>query len=200
MTANRSAQELAMRDAVEAWGRERWPGARVVHELVVGACRIDMAFVCRDHLVGVEIKGPRDTLERVDKQIETFTAGLPEVWLAIDEKWRGQGKVPWTCGRLWCAGGKVAGVDGLWRPVRLEVTVPLLNLLWRDELHAVAVRRGLSAPKSRDPIGKLTPLLARKLTGDEIVTEVCRQLRARDQGRMGKAFWRADPAILEAAA
>ena len=46
MTINRSAEEFEMRRTIEAWGREKWPRSRVVHELVIAnKCRIDMAFI-----------------------------------------------------------------------------------------------------------------------------------------------------------
>ena len=64
--ANRSSEELEIRAAVETWGRAKWPGSRVVHELVTGSCRIDMAFIQSDHIAGVEIKSSRDRLARLD--------------------------------------------------------------------------------------------------------------------------------------
>lgn len=57
-----------MRRAIEAWGRERWPDARLVHELVVAQeRRIDMAFIQPGNIVGIEIKSSRDTLDRLDE-------------------------------------------------------------------------------------------------------------------------------------
>ena len=145
-----------------------------------------MAFVCRDHLVGVEIKSSRDTLDRLKKQRDVFERHIPEVWLAVAPCWADKDGLG--------ARGVVIEVEPerrvtktwSWRGPNLACTAPMLDLLWRDELAAVAARKRLDYTR-RAPIGTLLPLLARKLTGDEIVIEVCRELRSRD------AFWKADP-------
>jgi hypothetical protein len=196
---NRSPEELAMRDAVEAWGRQRWPDARVVHELVTGECRIDMAFVRPDHLIGVEIKSSKDTLDRLEAQLATFTRSLPEVWLAMAPRWRDAG---WSFfrhpGRYMPVVVDLDAVEPIphvqmtWgttaRPDR-GITADMLHLLWLNEMLSIAVRRGLHNGKGRSTRDGLRWLLARALTGDEIVSEVCRELRSRD------AFWRADPPV-----
>lgn len=209
MTTNRSSEELAMRDLIEAWGRKRWPGARVVHELVVADCRIDMAFIGRDHLAGVEIKSSRDVMTRLDRQIEIFTNHMPEVWLAYAPRWvpaigygGGNHRLPSGVGHL--VVDKV--VDELIpysetskhaypHPARVDwmITVPMLNLLWRDEAFAVAQRTGAVKVNSRSSLQAMKPALARALTGEQIVREVCRALRDRD------AFWKADQPMGEAA-
>lgn len=196
MTTNRSTEELAMRDAVAAWGRKRWPSARMVHELVVSDRRVDMAFIGREHLVGVEIKGPKDTLDRLDDQIATFCDHLPEVWLAVHPRWTrtvevlrgsknhvyldddGRGRV-----RNWIAvdpdDAEPVKHHYMGQPtIDRTVTAPMLHLLWRDEAVAIAARMRVAIAK-REPLRNIVPELARKLTGDEIVREVCRELRAR---------------------
>lgn len=195
MTTNRSAEELAMRDAIETWGRQFWPGARVVRELVCGSCRIDMAFIAEATIVGVEIKGPKDTLDRLDKQMREFNEHLPEVLLIYDERWASHIEAGYVYSNAYkFAAGKI--VAPFYRPrPNVMCTAPMLHLLWRDEAYAIAVRKRLVAPRSRTPQWQLNKLLARKLTGDEIVAEVCRELRARGEGRNGKAFWRSDPPI-----
>jgi hypothetical protein len=201
LTTNRSAEELAMRDAVEAWGRARWPQARVLHELVVGNCRIDMAFITPDHIAGVEIKSSMDTLDRLPKQLREFSAHLPELWLAHADRWEAglANATPGvTFGRLQIRDGAVGDWSSWYRP-RLTVTAPTLALLWRNELHAVAVRHGLLSAKARTPAYSIEPLLARRLTGDQIIAEVCHELRSRDRGRFcgsaDQALWKADPPI-----
>lgn len=186
-----SAAEIGMRKAVEAWGRQRWPGARVVHELVVGQRRIDMAFIARDHLVGVEIKSERDVIDRLDGQLATFAKHIPEVWLAIDRKWTDQDHGNWTVGRITVSEG--IAIEGLIRtnaaggsftsqwPARVarRITVQMLDLLWAGELQSIAARHGLGLPK-RASMGRTIPAIARALTGDQIVAEVCAELRARN--------------------
>ncbi len=203
MTTNRSSEELAMRDALDAWGRTRWPDARVVHELVTGACRIDMAFVSPDHLVGVEIKSSRDTLDRLKAQEEAFAACIPELWVALAPKWQGKSnEAGYHTGVVIVADGRVdhtirfrsgSGHDYAFErkpDLNRALTVPMLDLLWRNELHAIAARVGAWKPKGTPARPVLIGAIARALTGDQIVAEVCRELRARD------AFWRSDPPVV----
>jgi hypothetical protein len=184
MTTNRSSEELEMRAMIETWGRQRYPGARVVHELVTGGCRIDMAFIQRDHVAGVEIKSSKDVLDRLDKQIETYHRMLPEVWVCAAPRWDDH-EIPYRTGRLWIADGKAQS----WRQekgwprqqpaiVDRTMTVPMLHLLWQAELFSLCAHSRVSASR-RDRMSLLTAALARKLTGDEIVAGVCRELRAR---------------------
>lgn len=185
--SNRSAEELAMRDAIEAWGRARWPEARVVHELVVSQCRIDMAFIAPAHLIGIEIKSSRDVMDRVKRQLEAFTHHLPEVWFAMAPKWDKVSVYP--AGRLTVTepGGVIPCPYGSPR-IDPCCTVPMLALLWRAELVTIAARHDLPHSK-RSRIRDLSAAIARGLTGDEIVTEVCRELRGRS------AFWKSDDPI-----
>lgn len=185
MTTNRSSEELEMRIAVEAWGRQRFPGARVVHELVTGNCRIDMAFIQRDHIAGVEIKSSRDVLDRLETQLRAYHEYLPEVWLCSAPKWEAH-KVGYPTGRVIYETGAlrstIAGGNGYAFPQPATVnhikTVPMLHLLWRSELLNMCARYRVSA-SAKDTMRRLVIELARKLTGDEIVTGVCRELRAR---------------------
>jgi hypothetical protein len=197
---NRSPEELAMRAALIPWGRARWPGARVLEELSIGGCRVDLAFVQSAHIAIVEIKSSRDTLERLPRQLEDFIGSVPEVWIATAAKWigplhdtehQGHVKLPWGVGHVVVEAGQVqesiryahwemphsADVDAL-------LTVPLLHLCHRAELMAIATAKGLPY-RPRDPRRTLLRLLARGLTGDEIVTGACEQLRARPRGWPG---------------
>lgn len=179
MTSNRSSEEFEMRSAVEAWGRQRWPDARLVHELVVAqVCRVDMAFIGPDYIVGVEIKSSRDTLERLDQQFRVFREHLSAVVFAVAPKWSDE------CGRRGVH-PVIAVSDGVVEApyfnsrIDRTITSQMLRLLWADEARRIAGRMRISA-SIRDPLYKLLPLLAQGLTGREIVTEVCRELRGRD--------------------
>lgn len=173
---NRSDEELAMRRAIATWGRPRWPDARLVHELVVGASRIDMAFVGPEYLVGIEIKSSRDTLDRLHDQHRVFSAMLPLTIYALAPIWRDQAEV-WP--QIFVEGGAIYN-DGIhWYKVDRSVTAQMLHLLWAAELRNVAART-LISHGSRSPRQTMIGDLARALTGDEIVREVCRELRARD--------------------
>ena len=86
----RSADEIAIRDAVEAWGRERWPDARIFHELAVdrGTSRCDVAFVTPGHIASIEIKSAYDVTARLLQQVSLFRLATPEVWVVTASKHR----------------------------------------------------------------------------------------------------------------
>lgn len=177
MTANRSSEELTMREHVEGWGRKKWPDARVFHELVVNECRIDIAFICPNDLIGVEIKSSKDVLTRLDKQSRVFREHLPEFWLAIAPKWKDAPDKPYYHNEI------VVTEDGV-EPFRFTAQRnrrcydAMLGLLWADEARTIAGRKGC-LPNKRSPLNTVLPELALRLTGAEILSEVCRELRGR---------------------
>lgn len=179
-----------MRAAVIVWGRARWRGCRVIHELVLGERRVDLVFVAERDVIGVEIKSSVDTLTRLSEQMKEYRRYFPELWALLANKWRDADEV-----------GRQPNVllfddDGIveperwpgWKPQRDELVCSrMLELLWRDEAAAIAVRTDVipvRVPKQfrRDQILKL---LARLLTGNEIISEVCRELRARQLVGLG---------------
>ena len=195
MTTNRSSEEFEMRRAIDAWGRHRWPSARVVHELVVNSeRRIDMAFIGPDYLVGVEIKSSKDTLDRLDDQMKVFRRHLPLVILAVAPKWR--------------VGLHISGVDVFEvdptaeAPVKghsyyrqdLSVTVPLLSLLWAQELRNAAFRLGINSSAKASMVQNIAAI-AQNATGKEIIREVCAELRSRDAFPKNKAHPASDAPI-----
>ena len=192
---NRSAEEIAMREAVATWGREKWPRARLVHELVVTTSRIDMAFIEPDNIIGVEIKSSRDTLDRLTEQMRTFREHLPSVVLVIAPKWdnnNSYGADDVVC----CDVASDVPIDAHMRFLspRMTVTAPMLKLLWASEARAIAARHNLGS-NPRLPLNTSIPRLARKLIGDEIVREVCRELRARDAFPKADGHPASDPPI-----
>lgn len=194
----RSNDELGMRDAVDVWGRARWPAARVVHELVMarGSVRADMAFIEPDHLVSIEIKSVWDYTDRLINQACMFRLATPETWIVVDQKHlRDADLVHYLLPSI---GVAVARRDGEKGPFQIEVHRPhatfylpnqeaMLSLLWVAELRAEAGLRGLS-PTQKMGHAALVKLLLR-LPAEERMEAVCRQLRARD------ALWRADPPV-----
>lgn len=179
VTANRSSEELAMRDHIEAWGRERWPDARVFHELVIGECRVDIAFIRPNDLIGIEIKSSKDVLTRLEKQVRVFNDTIPEFWVAIAEKWKDHPDKPYYYNEL------VLGAEGIirspyyYKPHRNKLVYDaMLRLLWAEEARAIASRKGCLSGK-RTPLHTILPELALRLTGAEILEEVCRELRGR---------------------
>lgn len=180
MTTNRSSEELAMRDHVETWGRGRWPDARVFHELVIGECRLDMAFIRPKDLIGVEIKSSKDVLTRLEKQKQIFGQCLPEFWLAIAPKWRDSPDKPYFRNEIVVGeNGVEPSLYGGWQPFRNSgVYSAMLELLWADEARSIAARKGCLSGKYV-PRHTVIPELALHLTGAEILEEVCRELRGR---------------------
>ncbi len=182
-----SVEEARMRVAIAAWGQRRWPGYRCIHEVPLSERRIDMAFVGTKDLVGIEIKSSRDKLDRLEGQIEEYSRWLPEVWIAVAAKWENHGSL--QCGRCnliivddsALASGVVEYRQGL-RPYRDELVCSrMLGLLWREEAARIAQRTGVIPGTSltKDPRHRILPMLARLLTGNEIMREVCAELRQR---------------------
>jgi hypothetical protein len=167
------------------WGRARWPGCRVLHELVLGERRIDLVFVLDRDLVGMEIKSSVDTLARLADQMKEYRRYLPEVWAAVALRWRDDGELDRERNILTVTSDGAVHQErptGGFKPERDELVCSrLLELLWRDEAAAIAVRTDvipLRVPKQINR-GKILKMLARLLTGNEVIVEVCRELRAR---------------------
>lgn len=179
---NRSSEEFEMRAEIDLWGRKLWPGARVVHELVVdNSRRLDMAFIGTDYLIGVEIKSSRDKLDRLNDQLDCFSRCIPLTILAVAPKWRPSVNMRRNVDVFEVEPGADVPVRGhsYYRPDR-SITTPLLKLLWAQELRNICQRKMILYGKKTAPMHATIPALARALTGDEIVREACRELRARD--------------------
>lgn len=183
-----SAEERAMRDAIIPRLRLLCPGARIIHELVAGDCRADLAAVETDRVTLVEIKSRKDTLERLKRQMEAFKMHGHRVVLLIDQKWISRGD----------SLREAAGRASIWRypePTNLGLYTPgewrmffdaqpqprascLLQLLWRSELIEECERRGIASGR-RDTMNDMIRDMVWLMTGREIAEAVCRQLRKR---------------------
>lgn len=190
--------EATLRSAVEAWGRARWPDARVCHELVMdrGAARLDVAFVRPTQLVVAEIKSGYDTVERLIHQAAIARLASNEVWLITDPRHIRDAElvrylIP-TIG-LATAERRVMGDPAEIRIIAessagmAPVAQVHLALLWVAEM----CRMCDAARQPRHPRDKHVTLVNRlaSLPATERDALVCRALRARD------ALWRADPPI-----
>lgn len=197
-----SSEEAQMREAVIAWGRAKWPNSRVIHELQIGGCRSDLAFVLPDNLIVVEIKSSRDVMDRFENQMRQYTRHAPEVWVAFAPKWFEHVKhhAPYGVGWLQVADGKIEETFVFSqhytsdKPAQMDAmrTVPMLYLLLKPELQSLGRQHGLKIKSKMDCV-TLYRVLARGLTGDQIVNGVCNHLRARPVG------WVADAPIQVAA-
>lgn len=198
------AEELPLRNAVEAWGRQRWPDARVVHELVMdrGQVRLDVGFVCPAWLAVVEVKSGYDSTERLMHQVGLGRLCANEVWVAADMRHRRdvelmQHLLP-SVGHLDCQ-VEIHARRREQEPLQLtERQVPrgtlapvpemMLALCWVAELRAISERKRVPHGK-RATHAAMIRELAQVLSAEEVTAEVCRELRARD------CLWRADPPI-----
>ena len=203
MKSYRSDAELRMRVEIEAWGRARWPEARVVHELVVdrGAARADMAFIGTDHFVAVEIKSAHDYTDRLMMQAATFRLMAPELWLAVAPcHMRDTEMVRYLLPSIGLLRVQVEPPD---RPAEMDVDAEavrfephpaaMLSVLWVAELLAEARRFRVVTDNRKKPPSHawLVGAMTRLMSSGEQMQAVCRQLRARN------AMWRADPPIIE---
>jgi hypothetical protein len=171
---------MRMRDLLEEWGRKRWPDARVIHELKIEPCRCDIAFVLPNDLILVEIKSSKDSLDRLPKQMEVFRQHATRVYLAIAKKWEDHKDIKWGYNAMvvdaesGCVEKSIFQLEKkIWRSY-----TTMLDLLWAEEARQIAIRHRLDVTK-RSPLSYTTSLLAGMLTGNQIVAEVCRELRSR---------------------
>lgn len=189
--ANTGAAEQAMRAHLDVWARRRWgAGVRLLHELALGERRIDIVVVGDNDLIGIEVKGPHDRIDeiRMPAQLREFGFYLPELWLAVAPRWENHRIVRRQQVNLLVVGGADAPVKEC--PARRLRDVHrddlccsrVLELLWQAEAAAIAQRTGvIPGPVLSDaPKRKITAMLARLLTGHEIVKQVCLELRARE--------------------
>lgn len=205
----RSQQELDMRARIEGWARERYPEARVVHELVVGRgeARADMALVSPNTFAAIEIKSAHDSTTRLVAQACMFRLVSPELWIATTERHAEDvDTIQYLVPTLGVLGFKMkspgwgADIDGgpeVLREAQQFQPHPesMLRILWVAELAAEAQRHSLwQGASSKPPAHERLVKLMMKLSPVERLRSVCRQLRMRD------AMWRADPPLSEAAA
>ncbi len=90
--ANRSPEELAMREIIAAQLRKRWPSGRLIHELPLrySSNRLDLATVTEREIIAVEIKSSRDTLQRLERQLRAFAPICSRIIVALAPKWNTQ--------------------------------------------------------------------------------------------------------------
>lgn len=187
---NTGQDEQAIRAAVIAWmAKEKGTDVRVIHELALGERRIDLLFVYPADIVGVEIKGPRDSLGdgRMSKQLREYSFWLPEVWLAVDVCWEKHATIESFWGNLliYRDGAATSERDKRWKhkPTRDEMCCSrLLDLLWNDEVKNIGNRTRITTVAGRissKHAAVIKGSLARLLTGHEIMKNVCSELRSR---------------------
>jgi hypothetical protein len=206
-----SPAEREIRDYAADRLRQMIPGARIIHELVVGGCRADLAAVTEERVTLVEIKSERDTLKRLPEQVRQFSRAAHEVIVIAHARWWDttpyhNGAPRFVPGKDLADGLKEACVwgypevadrypYGAWSMQRFWSAQPephaarLLELCWKAELLAECSRHRIAA-SSRTNMMTLIRDMAWHMTGAEITRAVCRQLRMRE-------FPEADAPIIE---
>ena len=223
MTTNRSSEELEMRALIVPQLRERYPTARIIHELPLrySTNRIDLAAVTETDIVSVEIKSSKDVMTRLEGQLRAFAPISARVIVALAPKWNEKlpvevierknytSYVPRftetqtlirSVGCSWIDIWTVDAAQGL-----VEVTqdstyrehVPwvarMLHMLHVTELADIAERHRITIGKRPTHLS-IYRECCDLMTGREIIRAVCRALRERDAFCDGT-----DPPILEAA-
>lgn len=110
-------------------------------EVCAGRARIDLAVI-GDRLIGIEIKGPRDSVTRLPDQAKAYSECFDQVVLIVHESLAAQ-----ACTLIPDWWGVIAGrqVEGRirYRVLQHQKTNPNLNLekvlslLWREEIDAM---------------------------------------------------------------
>lgn len=214
MTAEKAAQrtgyasraELVLRNALEAFCRERWTTARIVHEIVMGEGRVraDLAAIDVAHIAAFEIKGQYDDTTRLLHQVGMYQLCVPEVWMVVATGKHAEDArlirhlIP-SVGLLVGAGTSAMNhyeFDGKDFGLRVEAeAVPrqpvpqmMLEMCWAAELIGICGRTRTVIGKKPTRPQMVKALLDLPLT--QLQAEVCTALRGRD------ALWRADSPIL----
>lgn len=209
MTAEKAAQrtgwasraELLLRNALETFCRERWPAARIVHEIVMGEGRVraDVAAIDTAHIVAFEVKGQYDDTTRLLHQVGMYQLCVPEVWMVVATGHSDDAKLirhllP-SVGLL-CGAGTKAGTDYVFdgkdfglvveaeAVPRQPVPEMMLEMCWRNELVGICQRTKTSISKRPTRPEMVKALVDLPLS--RLQAEVCTELRGRD------ALWRAD--------
>lgn len=196
--------ELALRNTLETFCRERWPQARICHEMVMGERRVraDVVAVTPDHIAAFEVKGEYDDTTRLLHQVGMYQLCVPEVWMVVPvgrhaEDARMLRHLLPSVGLLVGAGtsiknhyefdGKdfdlVVEAEAAPRPVLPEM---MLEMMWRAELAAMCGRTRCYAVSVKTTRPNMIKALL-ELPTDVLQRECCTELRTRD------ALWRADP-------
>lgn len=201
-----SEAEERIRAVAEADLRRTKPDARIIHELVVHNCRLDLAAVTPDEIVLVEVKSERDVLDRMKAQIGSAWRVTRDVKIYAAPRWRKEMRrltSYWDiddarrtnehrCDVISHSTVIIAGEaqEVIHTPPSYDLRVMVQpmhvwDLMWSAEMCAALTKIGL--PTKRMNQFDLTRMAVEHMSGREIRRAVCAALRAR-------AFPRADPA------
>lgn len=178
------------------WLRKQYPSAVIVPELSIGAwgaALIDVAAICEDQIVGIEIKGDGDSPTRIKLQAAVYSKAADRMFLLPSPGIQARcfKASPRAWGQLALVNGEIQRAEPhQWsrsnEPERLHISAgQILQSLWRDELDLIArtrevmIGRRLCKEGVRDHLAEHLPLSV-------IRTEVCAALRRRNWALHGK--------------
>jgi len=156
-------------------------------EICAGKARVDMAVIS-DRLIGIEIKGPQDSLRRLPRQVDQYSKCFDQVMLVVHEL-HAKGAIR-IIPQWW---GVVVGTDNnggnsyhLERQASMNCHVDLdvvLSLLWRPELEELCNKFLQVTPSVRDSKRKLRSQLLKDIVPDELKAAGINMLRLRQGWR-----------------
>lgn len=189
MPAYRSPEEAQVRDAAVARLRELYPDARVMMEVnSPNYTRIDVLAVTPVTIIAAEIKSEKDTLSRIDKQLEAqldcahFSIAVvhrkllmephPGYFCMPDRMGETSWLWPYPLGtQRWDLGHRY----NHWLPAPWWA----VELLWNPEKKELLDRHFVKA-NSRATGPDMTRLLRWHLTGEQLTRGICAMLRERE--------------------
>lgn len=198
--------ELALRQALEAFCRQRWPDARLCHEMVMGEgkVRADVVAIATAHIAAFEVKGEYDDTTRLLHQVGMYQLAVPEVWMVVTAKHSNDARLIrhlmpsiglLVAPQLFRRGGFAQpDTDAVTIEVEAEaaprqvVPIAMLEMLWRSELIGACQRTRCYAPSAKSTRSTMIKALL-ELPVEELQPQVCIALRGRD------ALWRADAPV-----
>ena len=209
MGAHRSQAEEDIRSDVVKLIRERWPNARIIHEINIngqGSNRVDVMAVDVEDIAIFEIKSKKDKLDRLPSQYTGMKAITNNSYAVLHEKFgeaheTNAGSAWWTDkdgahwrrklpeiealprydGWLWREDGGIQfGWNTFYAP-RTQTTLKdgALHTLWAAELKELCASLRIGVGK-RPTMGECIQQLRWLATGKEITRGICAQLRARN--------------------
>lgn len=178
------------------WLAAHFPNAILVREFVCGAggsSRIDLAAICENEIVGVELKADTDGPERLPLQGFGFGQVCSRVWLLAsprtEPRVKRQRPGQWGSLCVLALGGGSAGLREQYTAKASDRESPrwLLDLLWREEIGRFA--QTLAIPTTRrthgDIAADIVADIVAKLPMPDIRIGVCALLRRRRWQRIG---------------
>lgn len=188
--ANLSPETHKINSCTAAWARSKWPGARIIRELALGDCRVDLAVVTDRDLIAIETKARRDRPDDVKRQLKEYRRFAPEVWLVIDERWTSHEQVR-SVSNLAVFNGSIIFAKSSYREAKPErsqmCATRMLEIAWREELVRIGqANNAVERPAHKSwTVPRLQDHLAMLLTGNEIIRGVCGELRRRPLHMVG---------------